>query len=96
MSLYAAKTASIRSLKDYTIQLLKKGNVTGVVASLFVDSQYLPYGGISIAMEQIAALHCEISESPDLLMLCTSADDFVKPLRKIKSVSFSRLKEQNR
>ena len=52
--------------------------MTGVVASLFVDSQYLPYGGISIAMEQIAALHCEISESPDLLMLCTSADDFVK------------------
>lgn len=56
----------------------KKGNVTGVVASLFVDSQYLPYGGLSIAMEQIAALHCEINESPDLLMLCTSAEDFRK------------------
>ena len=56
----------------------KKGNVTGIVASLFVDSQYLPYGSVSIALEQIAALHCEISESPELLMLCTSADDFGK------------------
>ena len=56
----------------------KKGNVTGIVASLFVDSQYLPYGSVSIALEQIAALHCEISESPELLMLCTCADDFVK------------------
>lgn len=56
----------------------QKGNVTGIVASVFVDSQYLPYGGVSIAMEQIAALHCEIEESPDILMLCTSAEDFIQ------------------
>lgn len=62
----------------------KKGNVTGIVASLFVDSQYLPYGSVSIALEQIAALHCEISESPELLMLCTCADDFVKAALKKK------------
>lgn len=56
----------------------KEGNVTGIVASIFVDSEYLPYGSLSIAMEQIAALHCEIEESPDILMLCTSAEDFIK------------------
>ena len=62
----------------------QKGGVTGIVASIFVDSQYLPYGALSVAMEQISALHCEIEETPDLLMLCTSADDgsaFFSPLR---------------
>lgn len=52
--------------------------MTGIVASIFVDSQYLPYGALSVAMEQISALHCEIEETPDLLMLCTSADDFLR------------------
>ena len=56
----------------------QKGGVTGIVASIFVDSQYLPYGALSVAMEQISALHCEIEETPDLLMLCTSADDFLQ------------------
>ena len=56
----------------------QKGGVTGIVASIFVDSQYLPYGALSMAMEQISALHCEIEETPDLLMLCTSADDFLR------------------
>ncbi len=55
---------------------LKAGGVTGIVASLFVDSQYLPYGALDTAMEQAAALHCEIEESPDILMLCTCAADF--------------------
>ena len=56
----------------------QKGNVTGIVASIFVDSCYLPYGALEIAMEQIASLHCEIRETPDCLMLCTCADDFIK------------------
>ena len=56
----------------------QKGGVPGIVASIFVDSQYLPYGALSVAMEQISALHCEIEETPDLLMLCTSADDFLR------------------
>ena len=38
----------------------KKGNVTGVVASLFVDSQYLPYGGISIAMDFFIMRCCHL------------------------------------
>ena len=65
----------------------QKGGVTGIVASIFVDSQYLPYGALSVAMEQISALHCEIEETPDLLMLCTSADDFLR--------AFSPLREQS-
>lgn len=52
------------------------GRVTGVVASIFVDSCYLPYGALDQAMEQISALHCELAESPDIIMLCTSAGDF--------------------
>lgn len=54
----------------------KAGGVNGVVASIFVDSQYLPESAIRNALEQIAALHHEISESPDLLSLCTTASDF--------------------
>ncbi|MCI9146988.1 MAG: hypothetical protein HFG73_01800 [Hungatella sp.] len=52
------------------------GHVTGVVASIFVDSCHLPYGAMEQAMEQVGALHCEIEESPDILMLCTCAADF--------------------
>ncbi len=57
------------------------GHVTGVVASIFVDSCRLPYGALEEAMEQIGALHCEIAESPDLLMLCTCAADFEEAAR---------------
>lgn len=96
MSLYAAKMVSTRSSKDCTILHSKKEMLPGIVASLFVDSQYLPYGSVSIALEQIAALHCEISESPELLMLCTCADDFVKAALEKKVGTFSPLKEQNR
>ena len=39
------------------------GHVTGVVASIFVDSCRLPYGALEDAMEQVGALHCEIAES---------------------------------
>lgn len=65
----------------------QKGGVTGIVASIFVDSQYLPYGALSVAMEQISALHCEIEETPDLLMLCISADDFL-PGRETGRIGF--------
>ncbi len=54
------------------------GGVTGVIASLFVDSQYLPWGAADIAMEQISALIQEVEESSDILMLCTCADDFIR------------------
>lgn len=60
------------------------GHVTGIVASLFVDSQYLPYGALEIAMEQAAALHSEIEESPDILMLCTCGEDFERAAREGK------------
>lgn len=54
------------------------GKVTGVIASLFVDSQYLPFGAMEIAMEQASSLLQEIEESPDILMLCTCAEDFIR------------------
>lgn len=57
------------------------GHVTGVVASIFVDSCRLPYGALEDAMEQVGALHCEIAESPDILMLCTCAADFEEAAR---------------
>ena len=60
------------------------GHVTGVVASLFVDSCYLPYGALENAMEQVSALHCEIAESQDILMLATCAEDFLEAARQNK------------
>ena len=79
----AGKKASARSSGGVTIPPSRKSDAhddirIGIVASIFVDSQYLPYGALSVAMEQISALHCEIEETPDLLMLCTSADDFLR------------------
>lgn len=52
------------------------GHVNGVIASIFVDSCYLPYGALEQAVEQVSSLHCELKESPDILMLCTCAEDF--------------------
>ena len=34
--------------------------------------------------EQVGALHCEIAESPDILMLCTCAADFEEAARSKK------------
>ena len=55
-----------------------------MVASIFVDSCRLPYGALEDAMEQVGALHCEIAESPDILMLCTCAADFEEAARSKK------------
>ena len=63
---------------------LQTGGVIGIVASLFVDSQYLPFGALDMAMDQASALHCEIAESPDILMLCTCAADFEQAAREGK------------
>lgn len=58
----------------------RQGGVTGVVASIFVDSLYLPEQALRIAMEQVSSLHCEVAESPDQLMLCTTSKEIYQAL----------------
>lgn len=59
---------------DYLPRFIE-GEVNVVVAALFVDSQFLPEKALSMALQQISALHQEVEESPEKLMICYGADD---------------------
>lgn len=50
-----------------------KGGLTAVVSSLYTDSD-LPDGGLRATMNQIAALHAELAESPQLVLATCSED----------------------
>jgi membrane dipeptidase len=52
-----------------------EGGVNVIVASLFVDSSFLPEMGLRKALGQISALYEEVNESPDKLMICFSGED---------------------
>ena len=56
---------------------IRKGGVSALVASLYVDDAYLPELGLRLALGQIASLHKEAEES-DAIAVCTSASDFRK------------------
>ena len=52
-----------------------EGGVNVIVASLFVDSSFLPEMGLRKALGQISALYEEVNESPDKLMICLNGED---------------------
>lgn len=55
-----------------------EGGVNVIVASLFVDSGFLPEMGLRKALSQISALYEEVNESPDKLMVCLNGEDMDK------------------
>lgn len=61
-----------------------EGGVNLVVASLFVDNQFLPEMGLRTALDQVSVLYEEIQESPDKLMLCKSYKDIEEAINKNK------------
>lgn len=51
------------------------GGVNVIVASLFVDSSFLPEMALRKALGQISCLYEEVKESPDKLMICYTGED---------------------
>ena len=49
-----------------------------VVASIYIEDEFLPEMGLRKALDQISALYAEIDESPDKLMLCTTHKDILQ------------------
>jgi membrane dipeptidase len=52
-----------------------EGGVNVIIASLFVDSGFLPEMGLRKALGQISALYEEVNESPDKFMICLNGED---------------------
>ncbi|MFD2044752.1 dipeptidase [Ornithinibacillus salinisoli] len=52
-----------------------KGGVDVVVASIFVDSTFVPEMALRKALGQISALYEEVADSSDKLMICYNAED---------------------
>lgn len=52
-----------------------EGGVNVIVASLFIESSFLPEMALRKALSQISSLYEEIKESPDKLMICYSGED---------------------
>ncbi|GAA0345415.1 dipeptidase [Bacillus carboniphilus] len=59
---------------DYLPRFVE-GGVNIIIASLFVDSGFLPEMGLRKALSQVSALYEEVNESPDTLMICLNGDD---------------------
>lgn len=54
---------------------MKKGGVNLVICSLFVDDAYFPEMALRNVMDQIAALHEELEESPGMFRVCRSSSE---------------------
>ncbi|PLR95760.1 dipeptidase [Bacillus sp. T33-2] len=59
---------------DY-LPRFKEGGVNVIIAAIFVDSSFLPEMALRKALSQISALHEEVRESPDSLMICRDSKD---------------------
>ncbi|MFE8695747.1 dipeptidase [Cytobacillus sp. FJAT-53684] len=59
---------------DYYPRFIK-GGVNIIIASLYVDSSFLPEMALRKALGQISALYEEVKESPDKLMICYNGED---------------------
>ncbi|WP_051624082.1 dipeptidase [Clostridium akagii] len=57
------------------------GGVNIVVASLFVENQYVPEMAMRNALDQISALYEEIEESPDKIIICKTYQDILTAIK---------------
>ena len=71
---------------DYLADM-KEGGINLVICSLFVDDIYLPEMSLRRALDQIAALYEEVSESPGKFRLCRSATE-IKSAVKSDEIAF--------
>ena len=61
---------------DY-LPSLREGGVDLVISSLFVENAFLPEQALRNALDQIAALHEELEESPGLFILCRNTTEIL-------------------
>lgn len=59
---------------DYYPRFIQ-GGVNVIIAAVFVENQFLPEMALRNALGQISALHEEVQESTDKLMICYCAED---------------------
>lgn len=59
---------------DYYPRFIQ-GGVNVIIASVYVESQFLPEMALRKALGQISCLYEEVKESPNKLMICYSAED---------------------
>jgi len=71
---------------DYLADM-KKGGANLIICSLYVNDSYLPEMSLRIAMDQIAALYEEVSESPGKFRICRSATE-IKSTVKSGEIAF--------
>jgi len=64
-----------------------EGGVHSIIAAIFIDTQFLPEMALRKALSQISALHEEVKESPDKLMICYCAED-MKQAKKDGKIGF--------
>lgn len=54
-----------------------EGGLNVVVASIYIDGEFLPEMALRRALNQVSSLYSEIDESPDKIMLCKNYDDII-------------------
>ncbi|WP_312115595.1 dipeptidase [Brevibacillus reuszeri] len=64
-----------------------EGGVHSLVAAVFVDDAYIPEMGLRKALNQVSALHAEVAESPEHIMIAKSLADIHRAKQEQK-VSF--------
>lgn len=69
------KSGEIKVIENEYLSELHAGGVDIIVASIFVDSLYLPEMALRQALEQVNALYNEVYESPEKIMICRTVED---------------------
>ncbi|MEH7522717.1 dipeptidase [Bacillus sp. JJ1503] len=64
-----------------------QGGVNIIFASIFIDNGFLPEMGLRKALNQVSALHEEVKESPNKLMICRNSND-MKIAQKTGKIGF--------
>ena len=73
--LYYRKRGEDKVLENRFLHQFRECGLNVIVCSLFVDDIYVPEGALRNALDQAAALSCELEESPDFFALCRSASE---------------------
>lgn len=72
---YLRNRGKIKVFETDYLEDFKRGGVNVVVASIFIDDEYIPEMALRIALGQVSCLYHELEESPGVIALCKNFDD---------------------
>lgn len=72
------KAGATKVIETEYLPDLAAGGITALIASIFVDSAFVPEMALKRALAQVAALHQELEESPGRIALCTTAEEILQ------------------